>query len=238
MECGTPVKSIGRISAEQVAAAIQTVQSMSLAEKVALTEEVFAKQPNLLASCLVQPRLGVAAENVDFLLNLLLVCFQAMKQSRHDWPVISEGAQAQQMQRLTGTVLFSEDIADPVLASQARAQYLTDHPEAPLLAYILHECNDWLQSLTRRGAESETDKFVMIAACRKFLAQPRGEMRVDTWRDMFVWIELATGIAWGGMAVVGLGTTDAISRLPRSRRAPVPAESPVRTRQKRPVTLP
>jgi len=164
MECGTPVKSIGRISAEQVAAAIQTVQSMSLAEKVALTEEVFAKQPNLLASCLVQPRLGVAAENVDFLLNLLLVCFQAMKQSRHDWPVISEGAQAQQMQRLTGTVLFSEDIADPVLASQARAQYLTDHPEAPLLAYILHECNDWLQSLTRRGAESETDKFVMIAA--------------------------------------------------------------------------
>ena len=56
-------------------------------------------------------------------------------------------------------------------------------------------------------------KFVMIAACRRFLAQPRGEMRVDAWRDIFVWIELATGIAWGGMAVVGLGTTDAISHV-------------------------
>src|SRR5450432_2207863 len=42
-------------------------------------------------------------------------------------------------------------------------------------------------------------KFFMIAACRKFLAQPRGELRVDTWREMFVWLELATGIAWGGM---------------------------------------
>jgi two-component system cell cycle sensor histidine kinase PleC len=56
-------------------------------------------------------------------------------------------------------------------------------------------------------------KFFMIAACRKFLAQPRGEVRVDKWREMFVWLELATGIAWGGMAVVGLGTTDAISHV-------------------------
>src|SRR5262245_3674221 len=56
-------------------------------------------------------------------------------------------------------------------------------------------------------------KFCMIAACRKFLAQPRGDIRVDTWRDLFVWLELATGIAWGGMAVVGLGTTDAISHV-------------------------
>jgi two-component system cell cycle sensor histidine kinase PleC len=56
-------------------------------------------------------------------------------------------------------------------------------------------------------------KFCMIAACRRFLAQPRGDIRLDTWRDLFVWLELATGIAWGGMAVVGLGTTDAISHV-------------------------
>ena len=48
-------------------------------------------------------------------------------------------------------------------------------------------------------------KFFMIAACRKFLAVPRGEVRVETWRDVFVWLELASGIAWGGMAVVGAG---------------------------------
>jgi two-component system cell cycle sensor histidine kinase PleC len=58
-----------------------------------------------------------------------------------------------------------------------------------------------------------TMKFFMITACRKFLAQPRGEVRVDKWREIFVWLEFASGIAWGGMAVVGLGTTDAISHV-------------------------
>jgi two-component system cell cycle sensor histidine kinase PleC len=58
-----------------------------------------------------------------------------------------------------------------------------------------------------------TMKFAMIAACRRFLAAPRGEVRVETWRDVFVWLELASGIAWGGIAVVGLGTTDAISHV-------------------------
>jgi two-component system cell cycle sensor histidine kinase PleC len=58
-----------------------------------------------------------------------------------------------------------------------------------------------------------TMKFVMIAACRRFLAAPRGEMRVDQWQDVFIWIELATGIAWGGMAVVGLGTPHALRHV-------------------------
>jgi hypothetical protein len=32
---------------------------MDLAQRVSLSDEIFIKQPNLLASCLVQPRLGV-----------------------------------------------------------------------------------------------------------------------------------------------------------------------------------
>jgi two-component system cell cycle sensor histidine kinase PleC len=56
-------------------------------------------------------------------------------------------------------------------------------------------------------------KFFMIAACRKYLAQPRGEVRVDKWRRMFTWLELASGIIWGGMAVVGLGAADPASHV-------------------------
>lgn len=137
---------------------------MDLAGKVALFEEVSVKQPNLLASCLVQSKFGVAVESVEFLLHLLLVCFQAMKESGHDWPLISEDAQARQMERHVGVVHFSEDIKDPTLADAARKQYLVNHSEPPLLAYVLRECALWLQDLARRGAESESDKFVMIAA--------------------------------------------------------------------------
>src|SRR5262245_49340818 len=56
-------------------------------------------------------------------------------------------------------------------------------------------------------------KFFMIAACRNSLAQPRKEANVGKWRRMFVWLELANGITWGGIAVVGLGAADAASHV-------------------------
>ena len=162
--CGKSVSAVSRISVEQVAAAIRKVRSMGQAEKLALTDEIFQKQPNLLGSCLVQPRFGVAMESVEVLLNILLVCFQAMKESGGNWPLISEDEQERQLARLPGTVRFSEDIADPALADAARAQYITHHREAPLLAFVMHELNIWLQDLARRRTESESDKYVMSAA--------------------------------------------------------------------------
>jgi two-component system cell cycle sensor histidine kinase PleC len=56
-------------------------------------------------------------------------------------------------------------------------------------------------------------KFFMIGACRKFQAHSRGEIRVDHWRKKFIWLEAASGITWGGMAVVGLGIGDAASHV-------------------------
>jgi len=56
-------------------------------------------------------------------------------------------------------------------------------------------------------------KFFMIAACRNFLGQPRKAANVGQWRRMFVWLELANGITWGGIAVVGLGAADAASHV-------------------------
>lgn len=161
---GKSVRAVSRISIEQVAAAIRKVRSMSQAEKLALADEVFKKQPNLLASCLVQPRLGVAMESVEFLLHILFVCFQAMKESGGSWPLISEDEQERQLARLPAVVKFSEDFTDPALADAARAQYVADHPEAPLLAFVVHEFNVWLQDPARRGVESESDKYVMSAA--------------------------------------------------------------------------
>jgi hypothetical protein len=153
-----------RISLDQLTAAVQKVEAMTLAEKSALIDEIHQEQPNLLASCLVQPRLGVTQEKLEFLLHVLLVCFQAMKQSARHWPVISEDLQEQQLERVVGSVLFSEDIANPLLASQARAQYLADHPESPLFTYVVNQCQSWLLDLARNRQEAESDKYVMLAA--------------------------------------------------------------------------
>ena len=77
---------MSRISMDHLVAAIRKVRSMSLAEKEALADEIHRRQPYMLASCLVQSRLGVEPVAVEFLLNILLVCYQSMKQSGLQWP--------------------------------------------------------------------------------------------------------------------------------------------------------
>ena len=54
---------------------------MSVKEKEAFADEIYLHQPHLLASCLVQSRLGVEPAAVEFLLNILFVCYQSMKES-------------------------------------------------------------------------------------------------------------------------------------------------------------
>ena len=66
---GTALSPATRISIEHVVAAAKKVQAMDVTQKTSLADEIFAKQPNLLASCLVQPRLGVDPQSVDFLLS-------------------------------------------------------------------------------------------------------------------------------------------------------------------------
>lgn len=158
------MKSASRISVEQLATAISKVRSMGPAEKRALTQEIFSNQPNLLASCIVQQGFGAAEHAVEFLLNILLVCFQAMKESGHDWPLIREEEQERQLARQRDTIALFYDLTEPALANAARAQYVMNHPEAPLLAYVLRESTLWLMEFARRGTETESDKFVMMAA--------------------------------------------------------------------------
>jgi len=163
-DASTPLNLMGRISIVHVAAAIRNVRAMDMPQRVALAEEISKTQPNMLASCLVQTRLGLEASAVDILLNILLVCYQGMKESGYQWPVISEQEQERHLKRQVGAVLFSEQMTDPIAAEQARGQYLSRHPEQPLLAYVLNETNHRLVDVAQRGAEAESDKYLMMAS--------------------------------------------------------------------------
>ena len=155
---------MGRISLEHVGTALRKVQSMDLANKAALIDEIHLSQPNLLASCVVQGRLGADEQTVEFLLNTLLICYLAMRESGYQWPLVTEAEQEQQLGRTVATVLFSEEFTDPLTAGAARAQYVATHPEQPLLALVVSHCTQWLHDLARRNAEKESDKYVMMAS--------------------------------------------------------------------------
>jgi hypothetical protein len=154
---------MSRITVDNVAAAIRKVRAMSVTEKEALSEEIYLHQPHLLASCLVQSGLGVEQAAVEFLLNILLVCYQSMKESGLRWSVITEVEQEREMQRWIGAVQFSEQVMGSA-AEGAREQYASQHPEQPLLAFVVSETNQWLREISERHAEAESDKFVIMAS--------------------------------------------------------------------------
>ena len=64
---------------------------MDAAQKGQLADQLFRVQPYVVASILVQKQLGVSLEKMDFLVDIVLICFEAMKESGLTWPLITEG---------------------------------------------------------------------------------------------------------------------------------------------------
>lgn len=133
-------------------------------EKLNLIDELHLKQPNLIASCVVQTRLGANEQAVEFLLELVLVCYLAMHESGYEWPVITEAEQELQLDHIFLGVQFSEEFTDPATVEIARAQYIAQHPEQPLLAVVVSRCAQWLGDPSNSSAVRKSDKFVLMAA--------------------------------------------------------------------------
>ena len=111
------------------------VDHMSAQDKVALADDIHARQPNLLASILVLPRYGVDMLQLEVPIHVLLVAFQAMKHCGRALPTISEDVQETCLQRLTATMSFTEGVP-PDLVEQMITTLCADHPERYLLAFV------------------------------------------------------------------------------------------------------
>ena len=163
---------MSRISPQALALAIQKVRAMSMGQKEQVLDELFREQPSMLGSFLVQKQMGVSFEKMEFLLDILLICFQAMKESGSTWPLITEDDQDKQLARYVAAVKFGEDLSAS-LQDLAMKQYIESHPEQYLLAFVTVETKDWLS----RIVPEETDKFVILAAanlvnCIAFVPMP------------------------------------------------------------------
>lgn len=150
---------MSRISRHALATAIARVRAKDLKQKEHLGDELFREQPHLLASFLVQRQFGVSLAKCEFLPEVILICFQAMKESGINWPLITEDDQERQMRRLTASIKFGTDLRGD-LRDRALRQHLDAHPEKDLLAFVQAETAMWLE----RVEPEESDKYVMMAA--------------------------------------------------------------------------
>lgn len=150
---------MNRICSLSLARAIAKVRAMDMAQKELLAQALFCQQPALLSACLVQKQMGVSMEKMDFLLNLILICFQAMQETGLKWPIISELDFERQMTRYVANIEFGADL-DENLGAQVVQQYVDSHPEKELLAFVQSETALWLN----RIEPESSDKFVMLTA--------------------------------------------------------------------------
>jgi hypothetical protein len=161
-----------RISLEAMARAMRAVEAMNLRQREALTDEIFLAQPHMLGSVLVLPKLGVSMEKTEFAIELLLLCFQAMKESGRTWPLITEDDQELQQRIYVTTVRLGEDLS-PSQQDRLMQQYMGNHPEQNLLACIGARTADWLERID----PEDSDRYVMLAAanfvnCIAFIPMP------------------------------------------------------------------
>ncbi len=161
-----------RIQVPALVTAISKVRGMSLEQKETLLDEIYKAQPNMLGSVVVQNRMGVSFEKMEFLLEILMVCFQAMKESQLRWPLITIGDQDRQMTLYVASIKFGEDLSES-LHGRLMKQYIDNHPEQYLLAFVQSETAAWM----RRVVSEESDKHVMLAAatlvnCIAFVPMP------------------------------------------------------------------
>jgi hypothetical protein len=150
---------MGAISQAVMIQADRDVRAMSPAQKVSLADEIFAQQPNMLASVLALPRMGVGMVELEVPLHILLVTFQAMKRSGRAWPVVTEEVQEICLQRLTARARFNEGLPGD-MADQMVHQFCDEHPERFLLAFVYGYLGD--QDLLR--VRTEAEKYLVLAA--------------------------------------------------------------------------
>ena len=151
---------MNRISQDSLFSAIAAVQKMDNEQKIQLADEILASQPNMLGSFLVLPTLGVPTKKTGLAFDTLLLCFQAMKESGLTWPVITEDDLDRQSARTTAILKFYDSFSDENLRRSSAQQYIDDHTEKELFAWVMTMCKDWLQSVS----PEETDRYVIHVA--------------------------------------------------------------------------
>ena len=147
------------ISGRLLADAVLRVQRMTFNERTRLADEIQDRQPNLFFSVLALRRYGASAEQIEVVLNLLFVFYEAMRISGRVWPVISEEVQEQCLRRISARMRFIEGLT-PQQQAQVTADAVASHSEQQLLAYVFGT----FQEHGLLGVENDTQKMLIFAA--------------------------------------------------------------------------
>lgn len=134
--------AVGPASIDDVVASVRRIRAMSQAERMSICDEIYSRQPALLAHVLVLPRLGVPMVKLDRVLHILLILYDLFSRtSPAALPPVSEetlervNANQLALLKLMGTEERSE-------AGRLCRLSLESHPEINALAFIIGDLDD------------------------------------------------------------------------------------------------
>ena len=143
----------------QISKVQTTVSGMGLNEKIVLCDEIRKLQPALLASVLAQSKLGTSNEDLDYLIELLLVCYKSATTAGINLREITEADQELCLARIGGRTTFIDGLSTEMANKAYRAQ-IQDHPETHLLSYVV----DKIKSHRVSRVETDADKYFIMSA--------------------------------------------------------------------------
>lgn len=146
------------IAQQVLVEAVLHVERLNFEARQQLADEIYARQPNLLASIVVLEQYGATLEQMESVLNLLLVWYEAMKRSGRNWPLITEDDQDRCLQRLCARARFNEGLSGQQ-QNQAVSDFIASHSEPQLLAYAYGKLGEygWLD------INSELKKYLVLS---------------------------------------------------------------------------
>ncbi len=146
------------ITQQVLVEAVLHLERLSFAARQQLADEIYAQQPNLLASIVVLQQYGATLEQMESVLNLLLVWYEAMQRSGRSWPLITEDDQDRCLQRICARARFTEGLSAQQ-QNKVVADFIAAHSEPQLLAYAYGKLGeyDWLR------VNSELQKYLVLS---------------------------------------------------------------------------
>lgn len=146
------------IKPEHIAKAVLVVNSLNVSGKKQLVDEIFQTQPNLLASILVLKRLATPDADLEVALNILFICYEAVRASNIKIANVSEVDYECCLARVVGRANFIEGLSSEMRVKAIESQ-IKDHGEPFLLALVLSE----LQAHNLAEVKTELEKRLLIS---------------------------------------------------------------------------
>lgn len=118
-------------------------------------------------------------------------------------------------ERLANGTQLKPEFEHELLAMFARNE-LEAQIVIPLLAFAFMSASMFWASITEACTLFTAlvlAKWPMVRACKRFVRLSPDEVDLAEWRMRFIRLELLNGIVWGGMALVGADTQNAVSHV-------------------------